>query len=227
MARAVWSNRNRFRAGVGLGLLWLAPAWAWATSEEELFWKSIDQVNEGQLRFLEQAPDKPVHHLHNHIRIRPDSLKTGWVKLEQCHEHLDAFPRSQIVYNADRIRRLAITRHQGIGQAWVEGPSIQLRETGKGASICIRAETRALEIVRADRFTLHNGPYMRRFLDGFYPMRVSLQVRLDAKDLRYAGSQPAPQTGFRVWQEPGQVRYEALFEGILNTALQFERVPEP
>ncbi len=225
MARAASPSRNRLT--IGLGLLWLAPGLALASNEEDLFWKSIDQVNEGELRFLTQAPDKPVHHLRNSIRILPDSPTTGWVKLEQCHEHLDAFPRSQIVYNADRIRRLAITRRQGIGQAWVEGPSIQLRDTGKGASICIRAETRALESADAGHFTLRNGPYMRRFLDGFYPMRVSMTVRVGAKSLRYTGSMPHAQPGFRVWQEPGEVHYEAVFEGILNTALQFERVNQP
>ena len=222
MARAASPNRNRLT--IGVGLLWLVPGLALAANEEDLFWKSIDQVNEGELRFLAQAPDKPVHHLHNTIRIQPASLNTGWVKLEQCHEHLDAFPRSQIVYNADRIRRLTIIRRQGIGRAWIEGPSIQLRHTGKGASICIRAETRALEIVDAGHFTLRNGPYMRRFLDGFYPMRVSMQVWLETPDLRYSESLPAPQPGFRVWQEPGRVHYEAVFEGVLNTILRFERV---
>lgn len=222
MARAASPSPNRHRA---LGLFLLTPWLAWAAAEEALFWKDIGQVNEGELRLLERAPDKPVHHLHNRIHIQPASLNTGWVKLEQCHEHLDAFPRSQIVYNKERIRHLKITRRQGIGRAWVEGASIQLRDTRKGATICIRGETRALEKSGDRRFILRNGPYMRGFLDGYYPMRVSMTVQLEAAGLRLIGSTPASQPDFRLWQDAGRVGYEAVFEGILNTTLEFEQNP--
>lgn len=218
MAPAASASPNRLGA---LGLLLLLPWPAWAATEEDLFWKDIGQVNEGELRFLDKPPDKPVHHLRNQVRIRPSSLKTGWVELEQCHERLDAFPRSQIAYNAERIRKLEITRRKGIGRAWVEGPSIQLRDIRKGALICIRGETKALEKTGDSLFTLHNGPYMRRFLDGYYPMQASMTVHIDTDGLRFVDSSPLTQPGFRVWQEDGQVGYEAVFEGILNTALRF------
>jgi hypothetical protein len=220
MALAASASPSRHRA---FGLLLLLPWLAWADTEEELFWKDIGQVNEGELRLLDRAPDKPVHHLHNRIHIQPDSLDTGWVKLEQCHEQLDAFPRSQIVYHAERIRKLTITRRQGIARAWVEGVSIQLRDTRKGAAICIRGETRALEHAGERRFILRNGPYMRGFLDGFYPMRVSMSVQFEATGLRLIKSTPTPQAGFRLWQEAERVGYEAVFEGILHTTLEFEQ----
>lgn len=222
MAHGGWSSLSRYLA---LGLV--PPALASAATEEEMFWKGAGQVNEGELRFLDKAPEKPVHRLRNQIRIKQAGLKTGWVGLEQCHEHLDAFPRSQIVYNIERIRKLAITQRKGIGRAWVEGPSIQLRDTQKGATICIRGETRALAKTGDNTYSLHNGPYMRRFLDGFYPMRVSMTVHIETEGLQFIGSKPAPQTGFQVWHKPGQVGYEAVFEGILQTELQFGAAMPP
>ena len=72
----------------------------------------IDAINEGELNFLDKPPDKPVHHHHNTFIIRKSSIETGWIKLVQCHENLDTFPRAQIVYNEDRIRHLRITRHR-------------------------------------------------------------------------------------------------------------------
>ncbi|MCU0934191.1 MAG: hypothetical protein MUE86_07100, partial [Thiobacillaceae bacterium] len=72
-------------------LLFLPAAVAWATpTEEELFFKSVADVNEGALRFLATPPARPVHHHQNKIVITRDSLSSGWVGLEQCHHHLDA-----------------------------------------------------------------------------------------------------------------------------------------
>ena len=49
----------------------------------------IEAVNEGQLVFLSAPPDGEIHHHINRITITESSLDDGWVKLVQCHEHLD------------------------------------------------------------------------------------------------------------------------------------------
>ncbi|MBU1664808.1 MAG: hypothetical protein KKG92_05340, partial [Gammaproteobacteria bacterium] len=88
-----------------------------APSEEELFFKNISEVNDGELRFLTKAPDRLVHHHQNRITLTSDSLSSGWVKLEQCHHHLDAVPKTQIVYSQDRIRALRVVRTENIERA--------------------------------------------------------------------------------------------------------------
>lgn len=210
----------------GLLLLGVAAASpAGATTEEDLFFKSVLDVNDGELRFLPQAPDKPVHHHQNRITIDDSSLETGWVRLQQCHAHLDAVPSTQIVYRDGFIRDLRVLRTEGIDRAWVEGASVQVENVHPGALLCIAADTRALTPGMAGGYYLRNGPYMRRFLDGYYPMRVSLDVRLDTRKIRFQDISPQPQTGFRVQALADGVEVDAVFEGRLNTEMRFVPVP--
>ena len=205
-------------------LLTLAvPAWAAAT-EEELFFKDISEVNEGELRFLSQAPAKPVHHHQNRIIIDDASLESGWIHLEQCHAHLDAVPKTQIVYRDGFVRSLSLVRHSGIDKVWVDGASVQLENVQPGAVVCIKADTLALSPLEEGGHFLRNGPYMRRFLDGYYPMRVSLSVHLATNKLRFTRISPSPQEGFQVLSNGHDVDIEAVFEGRLQTEMRFDLV---
>lgn len=195
-----------------------APA---APSEEALFFKNIDEVNEGELRFLVKAPDGKSHHHLNHITLTPDSLVSGWVKLEQCHEHLDAVPSSEIVYSPDRIRALRIRHAENMDQAWVEENTVQLRNIQPAALICIEAESRALLNDAPNGYLLRNGPYMRRFLDGYYPMRVTMMVSLGDSGLRFDSLYPVAQPGFTVQVGQDEVSYDTWFEGRLITTIKF------
>jgi hypothetical protein len=188
--------------------------------DDDAEWR-IEQVNEGELHFLEQPPPQPVHHHSNRVWITPASLEDGWVLLEQCHEHLDAVPALEILYHPDRIRAIRILESEGIGASRVEGHSIQLRKLGQGARLCLRAESRALNRQPEGGWELSNGPYMRRFLDGFYPMRVSLEIRYPLQLLRLVGRAPPPQPGFRLREEPGLIEADAWFEGRLFTRFSF------
>ena len=145
------------------------PVW-----EEDPYEKAA-AVNEGDLRFLAQPPDKPAHHHVNRLTIAEDSLDHGWVALDQCHYDIDPVPRAEIVFTAGRIRNLAIVSHHGIGRAAVTGDSVEIEDIGPGAELCIRAETLGIER-HGDTFVLRSGPFMRRFLDGYYPMHVTLDV---------------------------------------------------
>lgn len=192
-----------------------------------MFFKGVADINEGDLRFLEQAPATPVHHHQNRIVLTESSLTSGWARLEQCHSHIDAVPSSQIAYNAERIRDIRITRTENIGKAWVAENTVQMQDIARGATICIAAETRALQQLGEGSYVLHNGPYMRRFLDGYYPMRVSMVVRMQAPGLRYQAIQPAPQPGFQVRSDDQEVAYDAVFEGRLQTLIHFIRPATP
>jgi hypothetical protein len=200
-----------------------------ATQQQDLDWFENDfeaqalAVNEGELAFLSEPPDKPVHHHVNHIMITEASLRDGWTVLEQCHSHLDAVADAQIAYRPGRVRELQITSFDKIGKAWVQGHTVQLRDVHPGARICIRAESRTLTDLGDGLFSLRNGPFMRRFLDGYYPMRVSMTVGLDEAALRVVRVTPAAQDGFRVWQDEGGLHFDAWFEGMLYTEVVLER----
>ena len=185
----------------------------------------IDAVNEGQLVFLKQPPPKPVHHHHNTITLTDDSLSNGWALLEQCHEHLDKVPSTQIVFREGRVRQMEIASFHDIQQAWVEGSSVQLREIGPNARICLRMQSLVL-IKNADgTYHVNNGPFMRRFLDGYYPMHVSMDVLLQTDKLRYLDITPPQQPGFRVTTSRQHVKFNVWFEGRLQTLIRFLPAP--
>ncbi len=220
-------------SGTLLALAACLPALAWAApvppmSAQELdAWfngKSTAEVNEGELRFLAAPPDKPVHHHQNRIRITEASLASGWTDLEQCHDNLDAVPRAQITFREGFIRNLRVLESRAIGEAWVEGPSVQLRGVAHGARLCLAAQTRALRDSGGGYYTLHNGPYMRKFLDGYYPMRVSLHLDYPPQLLQVIDILPEAQPGFQLSQGKGKLGIEAVFEGELHTQVQFERL---
>jgi hypothetical protein len=192
--------------------------------EEWLFDDSdslIEEVNEGELVFLKQPPKKSVHHHHNRILISDGSVEDGWVGLEQCHRDLDPVSLAQIVFRHDRVRGLEVVQVSNIDKAWVEGPSIQLHGVGHNALLCIRAETRSFVYNGDGTFSLHSGPFMRRFLDGYYPMKVSLDVAVDSERLRFYHMSPGKQTGLSISHSDKSVHFEALFEGRLRTEIMF------
>lgn len=178
-------------------------------------------VNEGVLYFLDHPPAEPVHHHHNQIVFSPGSLDDGWITLRQCHQHLDSVPSSQVVYHRDRIRDLKIEAHRGIGEAWVEGHTVQLRDVGPEARLCVTAQSQALTRNSDGSFALSNGPFMRRFLDGYYPMHVTIEVQIPIECLQLSHIAPVEQQGFAITQESGHLRIDAWFEGRLFTEIVF------
>lgn len=186
---------------------------------------STEQVNEGTLVFLSQPPVRQVHHHQNHLVIDAASLLNGWVRLKQCHEHLDRVPRAQITYNRDRIRELQIISSGNIEQSWVENHTVQLRNVQKDARLCVQAWTRALRSNGDGSYSLKNGPFMRRFLDGYYPMRVSMQIDYASSGLRLIAMNPERQQGFEVTQQDGRLVFDAWFEGRLKTEFLFRGHP--
>ncbi len=178
-------------------------------------------VNEGKLHFLTQPPNRPVHLHHNRIIISESSLREGWVYLRQCHGHLDPVPALQITYHPSRIRDLRISAHQDIGKAWVDGPSIQLTDVGKQAQICITARSRALHRLPDDSYELRTGPYMRRFLDGYYPMHLELEISYPSDVLCFAYQQPLPTVKHSQLSGMRIIRAHAWFEGRLNSVFHF------
>jgi hypothetical protein len=211
------------RCGFRLALLLpVAVPVGLACAASDLSFESATLVNEGSLHFLQTAPAKPVHHHQNRIFIDAGSIDSGWVTLSQCHDHLDAVPLAQITFREGFIRDLKVDSAAHIEHVWIEGASVQLRNVEPGATLCLSAQTRALHNTGNGYFNLTNGPYMRKFLDGYYPMRVSLEVHYPAQSLKLIDVTPAAQPGFVLDERPGFIRVDATFEGALTTLIQFE-----
>lgn len=189
-----------------------------ASNEEE---KQALAVNEGDLEFLVNAPQKRPHAMHNEFTISPQSLKDGWIKMTQCHENLDVVSIAQILYHARRTRQLKVLSHPGITRAWVEGNSVQLENIRQGAKLCIQAEVHSLYSNYDGSYSMYNGPFLRKFLDGYYPMRVTMDVNLPGDKLSFEAINPQAQAGFRVSHNQNTMQVDALFVGELSIEVMF------
>jgi len=180
-------------------------------------------VNEGELVFLSEPPEKAVHYIENTLIISEDSPDTGWVNLIQCHDNLDAVAASQIVYRYKRMRGLKVDSFEKIKRAWIEGNSVQLEDVKAGAKLCIRADVGILYSNKSGSVILKNGPFHRKFLDGYYPMHVTLKIQYPSDLLQYKNISPEAQPGFSVTRSTNALNIDAWFEGQLRTEVRFTK----
>lgn len=206
-------------AGLSGGMAIGAVADEPLTPEELWLETDLDAINEGELEFLATPPKQPVHYLINQLTIDSSSLEDGWVGLRQCHENLDAVPDAEIVYRYRTIRDLRVLSSSGIGKAYIEGQSVQLKNVRRGAELCVEAEVRILER-DGKTFVLRNGPFHRRFLDGYYPMHVTVTVQ-HPHDLESRAVLPPAQSGFSVERSSGKLTLDAWFAGRLEIEMRF------
>ncbi|WP_410473594.1 alpha/beta hydrolase [Guyparkeria sp. TX1] len=202
---------------------------AWAEAEErerenQRLLEKAQNVNEGDLVFLQQDPAPDSARMEKRLELDQKSLTDGWARMHQCHHNLDPAPAVQIVYNDERTRDIRITRRDGVGQAEVDGPSVQMRDIERGASVCVEAQALAI-LPHPDKagYVVENGPFMRRFLDGYYPMQVRLEVRWPEGMLAFEESSPPAQPGLAIEANDHGVTLKAHFEGRLESRLHLVR----
>jgi len=194
----------------------------WFNSDEDIV-DPIKLINEGELVFLKKKPELEPHQARHTITILPGSLKDGWVTLNQCHANLDVMPAAQVVFQGKRVRNLKILSSTNIGKTWIEDKTIQLKNVQKNATVCLEVETKALWKNTDGSYTLKTGPYQRKFLDGYFPMRLLLEVNYPENRLTFKQSTPKIQAGFSVTHDNGIIKVNALFEGLLYTQLLFNK----
>jgi hypothetical protein len=148
--------------------------WKRLEQELEVERRALD-VNEGELQLLDKPPGGVAHHHQNRLMLTERSLQDGWVTMYQCHSDLDKVASLQIVYEKDHVRDIMVLSVQNIESAWVEGHTIQLTDIEAESKICISADKKALSMENGS-YVLRLGPFMRRFLDGYYPMHVQVEV---------------------------------------------------
>ena len=182
--------------------------------------KQVD-VNDGILSFLLKQPLKPVHHHQNSLTLSASSLTDGWVKLVQCHYNLDRVQRVQVMFNKNKVRDIEIIKVNAIESSWVENNSVQLENVKDNAILCIQAWSKALIQSADGRYHLSNGPFMRKFLDGYYPLHVTIDINFKATNLKLVQVEPMAQDGFKVTRTAKTINMDAWFEGRLKTNLTF------
>lgn len=192
----------------------------WLEEEDRIIAKTL-AVNEGDLEFLSSPPTRSPHLLQNKLTILESSLTDGWVDMVQCHENLDAVSIAQILYRKNRTRGLTVMNSENIGLAWVEGNTVQMKDIKHNAQVCVKAQVKALHSNYDGTYSMRNGPFLRKFLDGYYPMHVTMDVRLPYDHLQYEDIQPQEQTGLHVFSTIDGMYVDALFVGELNIELYF------
>lgn len=191
---------------------------AWLEDDSE--WRAL-QVNEGQLTFIDELPDASVLHSDTHLWITEDSLSSGWVKMQQCYRQLDAVGRTDVVYAYAEMRKLEITHTEKIAQTRVKQNRIELEDVEKAAELCVTSEVRILRCSSNKICSIDNGPYHRKFLDGYYPYHVSLSVHYPVSYLALESIEPGQQKGVAVKKTTGKVNIDCWFEGELMISLRF------
>jgi hypothetical protein len=181
------------------------------------------QVNEGQLNFIAPVRDKSTLHSDTHLSITAESMKTGWVAMQQCYRHLDAVNRTDVVYAYREMIDLRVIEADKIAKVRVNPDRVELEDVANGAELCVQAKVRILQRVSDRAYRMRNGPYHRKFLDGYYPFHVSLTVNFPHHELQLERVQPGAQDGFHVTEKTGKVFIDSWFEGELRIELTFSQ----
>lgn len=186
-----------------------------------------DVAREGELRLLAERPDPGAYRYEADVHIDAASLEQGVVTMRTCHRQLDPTHRIVVAFNPQRVRRIDIASVEGVGRAWVEGRRVELADVQRGAQVCIDLVSQALEPDGPDRWRLHAGPLMRRYLDGYLPMEATLHVRWPPGLLQVTGTSPAPQPGVELSVRPDGGTLHIIFAGRLSATWGLQRPTQP
>jgi hypothetical protein len=213
-AFASWYNPvKEFKMKHGRGVLLVMALLGMGSSQALDF---DDLAKEGEIRFLAERPDPGAYWFESEVRVSPQSLKSGLVQVFTCHHALDPNHKIVINFNPQRVTRVEIAEAQGMAEARMDGLQVVLRDVKRGAKACINIESKALEAAGQGRWTLHAGPLMRRYIDGFLPMQAKLKVVWPTGLLRLAEVTPQAQSGVVVRSAPDQASMDATFAGTLR-----------
>lgn len=192
----------------------------WFNSDNEL---PTSKINDGQLVFLTVKPKKNAFLSVINITVDQNSIDNGWTKLTQCYSNLDPILRTAVVYRKNLIKNLKVLSSSNIKYAEVSGHKVILKDVSKKASLCIAATARNFYQNEDKSFSLINGPYHRKFLDGYYPYHLKLNIHYNPK-LKFSYGTPKHQSGFQVKQRSNSLLIDTLFEGRLKTEFRFNLI---
>lgn len=179
------------------------------------------QVGAGELQFIVSAESATWLHSDSHLSIRPQSLHDGWVGLFQCYENLDAVADVEVVYHYREMRALRVVSSKHIARAIAGESAVRLHDVGRQARLCIAADVKILERLNDGHFRLRNGPFHHRFLDGYFPMRVTLGIDYPDDRLVFTRLKPQPRAGLALEADKAHVGVDTRFSGVLELEFRF------
>ena len=177
-------------------------------------------VSDGQLTFLNTKVKEGTFRSDITITIDQNSIDNGWVALTQCYSNLDSIHRTAIVYRKNFIKNITILSSKNIKLTEVSGNKVLLQDVTNNASLCVGINSRTFYQNEDLSFSLVIGPYHRKFLDGYYPYHLNLNIHFDPK-LKFKYSLPKSQPGFEIKQQSNSLLIDTLFEGRLKTEFRF------
>lgn len=190
-------------------------------NDDKMDFPEESTVQDEKLRFILHPGKKDIPLTEKTYRISAESLNSGWVAIEQCYHNLDPVGQLEVVYNYQKMRKLKVTQQTNINKLWIEGQSIQMEDVGKNASICTSAEVGILHRKENNTYLLLAGPFKRKFLDGYYPMHVKLNIQYPGNTITFNEIYPLPTPGFNLMQSHGVVQIDTQFTGKLYLAMSF------
>lgn len=192
----------------------------WFNSDDEL---PTNKVNEGNLKFINNIDSENIFRSTINISIDQESIEQGWTTLSQCYSNLDPISLTAIVFRKKFIKNIEVISSENIRSTKISGPKVILNDVSQNAKICIKLSSRNFYQNEDKSFSLVNGPYHRKFFDGYFPYHLTLNIQYDP-NLKYHYSVPKKQNGFSVKQKPHALKVSALFEGKLNTEFRFNLI---
>lgn len=176
-----------------------------------------------ELRILTTAPKHAPFYHGKTLTLTQDSFETGWVANHQCHRNFSKIPRLEISFREGNVRNLQIVHAANVGAHEVVGSGVTLEDVRPETEICLAGEARVLDRDESGRFRLRTGPFFYKFLDGYFPVEVELNIRYPADVLSFSGSNPPPAPGVTLSDGAGATRFQSVFEGRLWVELFYER----
>lgn len=199
-------------------------------TEAERAWLEDDSTlqamttNSGQLNWLTQAQTAGQYGLENDLTLPVSALTDGWILFTQCHNNLDPIHKIEVQYNAQNTRNLTLASSQNIEAVQIDnqGRSAILFGVQKRGRVCISGESKSLEKV-GDGYLVKRGPYMRKFLDGYYPMSLKETINWSQTDLKLNKSNMQSKIGrsYDYSDKSKTLSAEYWFEGRLSTRYLF------
>ncbi|MEN8168750.1 MAG: hypothetical protein ABFS08_00825 [Pseudomonadota bacterium] len=180
-----------------------------------------DYSSDAELRFLEPITDKRIPHSHTRLQLTAESLSSGWVGLSQCHDELDPVPDAEVVYRFRAMRGLQVSESVNITSAEVEGQSVQLKDIGHQARLCVTAEVQILNRTPDGEYHLRYGPFQRKFLDSYFPLHVSLQIYYPSQAIVLTEISPPPENAYQLSRDQGSAAADVWFSGELTFEIGF------
>lgn len=182
-----------------------------------------DIANEGEIKYLKIRPDPGAYSYESRVMISPQSLDSGVVTIATCHRQLDPIRKVVIVFNENRIKKITVKSLEKMNSAEVKDNRVTLTDVERGASICIDLESRALDKVSSEQYTLNAGPLMRRYFDGYLPMSAVLRVDWPKNMLALEKTFPVAQDGVQIAHGIDGVQLDMIFAGKMTAQIHLKK----